>query len=149
MPVSELVATLVRGSMDEMFGAAEALGREGAPAVVFVAPLLRADDAATRWRAAIALERIGPPAVEALVGAVSLDDPAVCTPAIWALEHIADARAVGTLLWVLNDGVAHCRWMAAAALLRIRGEDGRALVEATFADDPDGLAIVLELTGRF
>lgn len=135
--------------MDEMFEAAEALSREGAPAVVFVAPLLYAEDAATRWRAAIALERIGTPAVEALVAVVSLGDPVICTPAIWALEHIADARAVGTLIWVLNEGVAHCRWMAATALLRIRGEDGRALVEAVFADDLESLVIIEELSRVF
>jgi len=65
MPVRELLATLVRGSIGEMFEAAEALGPEGAPAVVFVAPLLHADDAATRRGAAIAQERIGTPFLEA------------------------------------------------------------------------------------
>lgn len=145
MPVSELVATLIHGTMIEMLEAAEAIGREGAAAVVFVSPLLHSSDCDTRWRAAIALERIGSPAVDALVAAASLDSSAICTPAIWALEHIADTRAVGTLISVLNGGAEHCRWMAAAALLRIGGEHERAVVEAAFADDPTGRAIVDEL----
>ncbi len=147
LPVSQLVASLLRGTTYEMLDAAEAIGREGAAAVPFVAPLLHTDDSAIRWRAAIALERIGAPAVDALVAAAALDDSMICTPAIWALEQIGDLRAVGTLISVLNDGVEHCRWMAAAALWRIGGERERALVEAAFADDPEGRAVVEELLG--
>jgi hypothetical protein len=38
MPVSQLVERLLRGSIGEMVEAPEALGREGAPGAVFVAP---------------------------------------------------------------------------------------------------------------
>jgi HEAT repeat protein len=145
MPVGELVATLIHGTMVEMLEAAEAIGREGAPAVDFISPLLHSPDCDTRWRAAIACERIGGPAVEALIAAASLDSTAICTPAIWALEHIADARAIGTLISVLNSGTEHCRWMAAAALLRIGGEHEWAVVEEAFTDDPWGRSIVDEL----
>lgn len=145
MPISELVAKLLQGSLGEMLDAADAIGRRGAVAVHAVAPFLHADDRETRWRAAIALERIGGPAVGALETAASDDRSTICTPALWALARIGDARAVGTLISVMNDGVEPCRWMAAAALLWIGTERERAMVEAAFQDDPEGRAIVEEL----
>lgn len=145
MPSTEIVARLIRGSTYEMLDAAEALGREGAAAVAFVSPLLHAEDPVVRWRGAIAMERIGAPALDALMAAAAVDDSAICAPAIWALEHIGDVRALGTLVSILNNGAEYCRWMAAAALWRIGGDGERALVEAAFADDPAGRAVVDEL----
>lgn len=147
MLVSVLVACLVRCRTYEMLEAVEAVGAKGVAAVEFVAPLLHSTDRAIQRRAAIALERIGVPAVDALVATVALDDSAICTQTIGVLKHTGDCRAVDTLALGLNDGVEHCRWMAAAAFGRIGGDAGRALVEAAFAESPDGQAVVEELLG--
>ncbi len=143
--VHELVAKLVQGTTYEMLDAAEAIAAHGPDGVVAIAPLLRAKDRETRWRAAVALERIGAPAVEALIMGARDPDYLVRVPAIWALEHVGDTRAVGALVENLIGKNECCRWMAGAALTRIGGAEGRGQVEAAFADDPAGRGVVEEL----
>ncbi|NLX49639.1 MAG: HEAT repeat domain-containing protein [Methanospirillum sp.] len=143
--VQELIAKLVQGTTYEMLDAAEGIGAHGAVAVTAVAPLLRSPDRETRWRAAVALERIGPPAVEILIGAATDRDYLVRIPAIWALEHVGDRRAVGALVENLNGENECCRWMAAAALSKVGGDEERSRVEQVFAHDPAGRGIVDEL----
>lgn len=143
--VSELVQRLVQGTTYEMLDAAEAVAGYGGNAVGPIADLLVSSERQTRWRAAVALERIGTPAVDALVAAAGHEDNLVRVPAIWALEHIGDRRAVDPLVRNLNGTDECCRWMAAAALTKIGGEDERAAVERAFANDPAGRGIVEEL----
>ena len=143
--VAELVSRLVQGTTYEMLDAAEAIGRTGEKGVTAVAPILKSDDRETRWRAAVALERIGKPAVETLVAAARDNDFLVRVPAIWALEQIGDPRAVEPLVENLNGTNECCRWMAAAALSKIGGDQERAAVEDAFASDPAGRGIVEEL----
>jgi HEAT repeat protein len=143
--VGELVSRLAQGNTYEMLDAAEAIGRAGEEAVLAVAPLLQSPHREMRWRAAIALERIGPPAVEALMVAVGDPDWATRVPAIWALEKIGDQRAVPALVENLQGGNECCRWMAAAALSRVGDPREWAIVEAAFAQDPEGRGIVEEL----
>ncbi|MEN6341013.1 MAG: HEAT repeat domain-containing protein [Methanospirillum sp.] len=143
--VSELVSRLVNGTTYEMLDAAEAIAAHGEGAVLAVAPLLRAANRETRWRAAVALERIGVPAVDALVIGARDADYLVRVPAIWALEHVGDQRAVPALTENLIGRNECCRWMAGAALAAIGGSEGRGQVEAAFADDPAGRGIVEEL----
>jgi HEAT repeat protein len=143
--VGELVARLFNGTTYEMLDAAAGIGANGSAAVGAVAPLLRSRDRETRWRAAVALERIGAPSVEALVVAALDGDYLVRVPAIWALEHIGDQRAVAALKENVNGSNECCRWMAAAALSQIGGEDGRDAVERAFANDPAGRGYVEEL----
>ncbi|HOT94131.1 MAG TPA: HEAT repeat domain-containing protein [Methanoregulaceae archaeon] len=143
--VAELVQRLVQGTTYEMLDAAEAIGRTGEKGVEAVAPILKSGDREARWRAAVALERIGAPAVDTLVSAARDSDFLVRVPAIWALEQIGDPRAVEPLIENLKGQNECCRWMAAAALSKIGGEQGRAAVEDAFAADPAGRGIVEEL----
>ncbi len=143
--VNNLVSRLVQGTTWEMLDAAEELGCVGEAAILAVAPLLGSSHREMRWRGAIALERIGPPAVEALMVAALDGNTTTRAPAIWALERIGDRRAVPTLMENLRSENECCRWMAAAALSTIGGDEERAIVEATFADDPAGRGIVDEL----
>lgn len=143
--VRELVGALVRGRPTETAWTIEALGAHGAIAVDAVAPLLRSEQRETRWRAAATMGRIGAPSVEALLDAARDDNYLIRVPAIWALEHIGDRRSLDTLLENLNGANECCRWMAAAALSRIGGDEGRTVVETAFARDPVGMAIVDEL----
>ena len=143
--VSELVQRLVQGTTYDMLDAAEAVSVHGDLAVPAISGLLESPDRETRWRAAVALERIGAPAVDALVAAAGNENYLVRVPAIWALEHIGDPRSVDALVANLNGENECCRWAAAAALQQIGGEQGRAAVDAAFADDPAGRGIVEEL----
>jgi hypothetical protein len=143
--VGELVAKLVEGTTYQMLDAAEGIGVHGASAVGAVAPLLRSQERETRWRAAVALERIGAPSIEALVTAARDPDYLVRVPAIWALEHIGGQKAVTALVENLDTGNECCRWMAAAALTQIGGEQERAAVESAFANDAAGRGYVEEL----
>ena len=143
--VSDLVQRLVEGTTYQMLDAAEEIGAHGPGAIGAVAPLLKSGDRETRWRAAVAIERIGAPSVDALVSAARDPEYLVRVPAIWALEHIGDQRAVDALVENLNSGNECCRWMAAAALSQIGGEQGRATVESAFAADPAGRSVVEEL----
>ena len=83
--------------------------------------------------------------METLVAAARDNDFLVRVPAIWALEQIGDPRAVEPLVENLNGTNECCRWMAAAALSKIGGDQERAAVEDAFASDPAGRGIVEEL----
>ncbi|NLX49942.1 MAG: HEAT repeat domain-containing protein [Methanospirillum sp.] len=143
--VNDLVTRLVEGTTYQMLEAAQAAGEHGGDAVGPIAALISSADRETRWRAAVALERIGAPAVEALVSAAASEDYLVRVPAIWALEHIGDPRGMDVLYTNLEGENETCRWMAAAALSRIGGDQGRTAVDRAFADDPTGRGIVEEL----